>query len=184
MMPSELITGVPTTTLLPCASSTSSFANSFSIGASNLIVTSGVVTIVWPADGCSSSGNECADASGPPPVAITISIAPIVNGKSDLSNRSNFLLMDRSSSPQIVKGPVACRDYRIIEDVDEPEHGTVNSGPARIVKRELRADAHLESIAYVRDTRSGDPVGKGLMRRTGEQLGVAEFGEQEEIAKR
>src|ERR1022692_3227113 len=153
MMPSELISGAPTATLLPCASRTSSLANSFSIGASNLIVTSGVVAIVCPAAGCSSSGNECAEASSAPPNTIVIMIAATVKA-SDLSNRNMFPLMDRSSSPQIVKGPVALGDYRIIEDVDEPEHGRVSRRSARIVECELGADAHLESITHISDTGS------------------------------
>src|ERR1700730_132728 len=80
-IPPEPTSGEPVVSGLPSAPITSSLANTFSMGASNLIVTSeGGAESRWPADGVSCSGNECAEATGTP---ITIpadnAAAPNIN---------------------------------------------------------------------------------------------------------
>ena len=79
--------GGPVVSGLPSVSSTSSLANSFSMGASNLIETSdGGVENCCPAEGVSCSGNECAAATGTP-----VRLAAKDNSAPNINNLTVFI---------------------------------------------------------------------------------------------
>src|ERR1700689_1377090 len=154
-MPSSLTCGDPTARFCPSALVTSSLANSFSIGASNLILTSdGAAASFWPAAGLSSSGNECA--------AATIALLTTIATSAEPSTNIFRTFMWFSFSVQL---PVALRKYRIPKNIQEPEDRCMITGYARLVERELGADAEFEPVADVCDSGRHQDRRESLTRR-------------------
>src|SRR5579875_279131 len=114
-----------------------------------------------PALGFSWRGKEWAQQAG----VLISSRATVIE-----SRRMAILLASEQS-------PIGLRENCIVEDVQQPDESGMRARNTRTVERELRAQAELEVVAHVGDSRRGQQVGKSLSGRPCHELRVVELGE-------